>query len=92
MTTEEKNFIDEMVYLNFSQAEVHPRVYVKNAADNLGITESAARAMLETDGMKTAIQDEIHKYQTIIHGSETRDAAGRVMWDALKTYVSGLNQ
>lgn len=92
MTTEEKQFLDEMVYLHFSQAEAQPRVYVKIAANNLGITEASARAMLETDTVKVAIQDEIHKYQVVINGAETKEAASRVMWDALKTHVNGLNQ
>ncbi|WP_143558988.1 hypothetical protein [Sporomusa sphaeroides] len=91
MTTEEKQFLEEMVYLHFLQTEANPRVYVKIAANNLSVTEAAARAMQETDTMKLALKDEIHKYQAIINGVETKEAASRVMWDALKTHVSGLN-
>ncbi len=92
MTTEERQFLDEMVYLHFSQAEAQPRVYVKIAAENLGISELEARGMLEASNMKSVFQEEIRKCQAVLNNEETKEVASRVMWDALKVHVSGLNQ
>lgn len=92
MTDQEKQFLNEMVYLYFTQAEAQPRIYVKIAAENLGISELAARGMLEASNMKSVFPEEIRKYQAVLNNEETKEVASRVMWDALKVHVSGLNQ
>lgn len=88
MTDQEKQFVDEFVYLHFSTGNRSSDKLAEWAGLKVGILAKDAWALRRKEEIAVAINNEIHKYQDVIGSEETKEEVSRVMWAALQAYIN----